>query len=253
MVGFLQQLLDGLAKVSGYEEVATVPWLPLGESGHLLMVNALVETAPQRCIAGVWLKNNDWAPTNREVPALTIFGSAQEWNQEKTDYRTHWDDVVNAYNNVLNVRKSNPDYPLSYVIDGTSGHFDLSERLTQYVARYIDQVAKARLPANGGAKLNAIKLDKGFLADPARAGTPKIIPSPPLRTRRRHPARCRGSSTGPSPRKRRPSAGSTGRPSPSYQLTRTGTGTCFPSTSAASPGWNSTTASRLPRRTKGRR
>ena len=54
---FCKELLDGLAKTSGYDEVATVPWLPIGESFHLLMVDALVEAAPQRCIAGIWLKN----------------------------------------------------------------------------------------------------------------------------------------------------------------------------------------------------
>ena len=61
---FLQELLDGLAKESGYAEVASAPWLPIGESGHLLMVDALVEFHTERCIAGVWLKNNHLPPKN---------------------------------------------------------------------------------------------------------------------------------------------------------------------------------------------
>ncbi len=165
VVGFLQQLLDGLAEKSGYAEVATVPWLPMGESGHLLMVDALVEAAPQRCIAGLWIKNNHLPPKNRDVPALVAFGTAQEWAQDKADIRSNWNNIAKAYAGILDQRKRNPNWPLSYLIDGTSGHFDCSERLTQYFAHYIDCVAQARLTADGGATLKPISLEHGFLAD----------------------------------------------------------------------------------------
>ncbi len=163
--GFLQQLLDGLAKNSGYEEVATVPWLPMGESGHLLMVDALVEQCPQRCIAGIWIKNHHFSPKNRKVPALVAFGTAQEWSQEKADIRTKWNQAGAPYEGVLKMRQSNPEWPLSYIIDGGSGHFDCSERLTAYFAHYIDLAAKARLSVEGGAVLNSVDLSKGYLAD----------------------------------------------------------------------------------------
>lgn len=162
---FLQELLDGLAKSSGYEEVATVPWLPMGESGHLLMVDALIEQCPQRCIAGIWIKNHHFPPKNRDVPALVVFGTAQEWSQEKSDIRTKWCQVSAPYESVLKMRRANPGWPLSYVIDGGSGHFDCSERLTAYFARYIDQMVKARLPKDGKSGLQPVDLKKGYLAD----------------------------------------------------------------------------------------
>ncbi len=162
---FLQQLLDGLATQSGYAEVATVPWLPMGESGHLLMVDALVEAAPERCIAGIWIKNNHLPPRNRQVPALVAFGTAQEWSQDKSDIRTNWNNIGPAYEGILNQRKLYPDWPLSYVMDGTSGHFDCSERLVQYFAHYINLVVRARLPEQPGAALKPILLANGFLAD----------------------------------------------------------------------------------------
>lgn len=164
-VAFLQEILDGLAKTSGYEEITTVPWIPIGESGHLLMVDALMETAPDRCLAGIWLKNNHLPPKNRQTPALVIFGSAQEWGQDKADYRTVWNNVGGAYDGILNERKNHPDWPLTYLIDGTSGHFDCSERLTQFVARYIGQIAHTRLLADGGSELKPVALDTGFVAD----------------------------------------------------------------------------------------
>lgn len=164
VVSFLQQLLGGLARTSGYDEVATVPWLPMGESAHLLMVDALVEAAPQRCIAGIWIKNNHLPPKNREVPALVAFGTAQEWAQDKSDIRSNWNNIAKSYAGILDQRKKYPNWPLSYVIDGTSGHFDCSDRLVRYFAHYIDRVAEARLSGDG-ATLKPIALDAGFLAD----------------------------------------------------------------------------------------
>jgi len=164
-VTFLQQLLNGLAETSGYAEVATVPWLPMGESGHLLMVDALMEYSPERCIAGVYIKNNHLTPTNRTVPSLTVFGTAQEWGQDKVDMRKRWNDVGEAYEGILKQRRLYPNWPLSYVIDGASGHFDVSDKLAKYLANYIGLAAKARLSADGSATLKPVDITKGFLAD----------------------------------------------------------------------------------------
>ena len=164
IVSFLQELLNGLAKTSGYDEVATVPWLPVGESFHLLMVDALVEAAPQRCIAGIWLKNAYIPPANRTTPALVIYGTAQEWGQDKVDLRTRWNDL-SAYDRILAEKAKFPNWPLTLVVDGGSGHFDMSERLINYVAHYIDIVTKARLSADRGGALKPVELNRGFLAD----------------------------------------------------------------------------------------
>ena len=164
-VNFLQQLLNGLAETSGYDQVATVPWLPMGESGHLLMVDALMEYSPERCLAGVFIKNNHLPSKNREVPTLVAFGTAQEWGQDKVDIRTRWNDVAAAYDGILKERKQHPNWPLSYIMDGSSGHFDCSEKLANYFANYIDLAAKARLSDDGTPRLKPVKIEKGFLAD----------------------------------------------------------------------------------------
>jgi hypothetical protein len=164
-VNFLQQLLNGLAQTSGYEEVATVPWLPMGESGHLLMVDALMDYSPERCIAGIWIKNNHFPPLNRQTPALVIYGTSQEWGQDKVDIRNRWNNIGKEYERVIDLRKENPNWPVSYLIDGHSGHFDCSERITRYLARYIDLAAKARLSSDNSNTLKPVVLNKGFLAD----------------------------------------------------------------------------------------
>lgn len=170
-VAFLQQLLDGLANTSGYPEVATVPWIPIGESGHLLMSDALVETMPGRSMAGIWLKNNHLPPRNRTTPALVVFGTAQEWGQDKADtngkttFLNRWASNAAGYRNVVMERKNHPDWALSYAIDGQSGHFDCSEKVVSITARFIGNVAKARLPGDGSTNLRSVDLSEGFLAD----------------------------------------------------------------------------------------
>ena len=182
-VAFLQQLLDGLAATSGYPEVATVPWIPIGESGHLLMADALVEAAPGRAIAGIWLKNPHVPPHDRTTPGLVIYGTAQEWAQDKADtnknttFLNRWSSNASHYESVLNERKTHPDWALTYAIDGQSGHFDCSEKVVAITARYIDNVSKARLPKDGGTNLVALDLTKGFLAEipaPGHTATPPV-------------------------------------------------------------------------------
>jgi len=170
-VAFLQQLLDGLATTSGYSEVAIVPWIPIGESAHLLMVDALVEAVPGRAIAGIWLKNNHLPSHDRTIPALVIYGTAQEWAQDKADTKKNttfldrWSSNASGYEGIVHERKNHPDWPLTYALDGQSGHFDCSEKIVGMVARYIGNVVKARLPEDGSANLLSVDLTKGFLAD----------------------------------------------------------------------------------------
>jgi hypothetical protein len=154
-VGFFQQMLDGLANVSGYREVASVPWLPMGESGHLLMVTGLVDEHPERCIAAVCIKNPQY-PKDRTVPMLWTLGTAQEWGQKKSDVRKSW----------LGQRGWGRDatWPLSALIEPGSGHFFCTDRMAAYFGKYIDAMAKVRLPSEGAAGLKPVDLESGFLA-----------------------------------------------------------------------------------------
>jgi hypothetical protein len=164
-VAFLQQLLDGLATTSGYDEVASVPWLPMGESMHLRMVYHLLNAAPQRCIAGICIKN---APSltlckNRETPLLVAVGTAQEWFQNERDIRTTWQDL-GFYDTLLRERQKHPAWPVSLLVEGGSGHFDCTEAMTRHFADYIGVVAEARLPEEPGKPLRAAGIAEGVEA-----------------------------------------------------------------------------------------
>lgn len=153
-VDFLQKLLDGLAQTSGYDEVATVPWLPVGESGHLLMVTGLVDQRPERCMAAITVKNPQY-PKDRSVPMLWTLGTAQEWGQKKSDIRKSW----------LGQRgwTHDPKWPLASLIEPGTGHFYCTDPMAVYLSRFI-AAATVRLPEDGGATLKPVPFEQGAYA-----------------------------------------------------------------------------------------
>lgn len=160
-VAFLERILASLAEKSGYAEVSTVPWLPIGESGHLLMVCGLINQRPDRCIAGLCVKNPH-EPANKTVPMLWTLGTAQEWGQMKKDIRESWLDA-GSYPNWMKQRAEN-SWPLSLVVEFGTGHFYCSDAMAEYFAAYIDAAAQARLSDDGSPQLKGLDMDAGVLA-----------------------------------------------------------------------------------------
>jgi hypothetical protein len=174
-VEFLERLLADLAVKTGYAECATVPWLPVGESGHLLMVMGLVNERPARCLAGICVKNPQ-PPKDRTVPMLWTLGTGQEWGQTKSDPRDLWT-KVDSYAGWVQQR-AGTDWPLSILIEPGTGHFYCSDAMTGYFARYTDVVAKARLSRDGSPALAPVPLAQGVLADLPLPGRTDLTPIP---------------------------------------------------------------------------
>ncbi len=185
-VRFLERLLGRLAEVSGYDEVATAPWFPIGESGHLLMVCGLVDARPEKCAAAICVKNPQ-EPRNKSVPMLWTLGTGQEWGQTKTDVREAW--VDSGHYDKWTADRAASGWPLSLVIEFGTGHFYCSEAMAEYFAAYIDAAATARLPRSDTAQLAPVRLQDGVLAHLPLPGQTdlRIIPyadaSPVERTR----------------------------------------------------------------------
>jgi hypothetical protein len=162
-VAFLEKLLDQLSRRSGYDEIASAPLLPVGESGHLLMVCGLVNQRPQRVIAGICVKNPHH-PEDKSVPMLWTLGTAQEWGQTDHDPRGHWKPATFNYQQWVSDR-ADANWPLSILVEPGSGHFYCTDAMTEYFARYISAACRARLSADGGQALKPVSLDQGVLAD----------------------------------------------------------------------------------------
>ena len=166
-VVFLEDLLKRLADLSGYAEVAHVPWLPIGESGHLLMVCGLINQRPEKCIAGICVKNPH-EPQNKTVPLLWTLGTAQEWGQAHKDIRASWHDTSDYLQ--WSAKRAAHGWPLSIVIEHGTGHFFCTDAMTDYFANYIRAAGQTRLLNNRSHGLKEVNLDCGVLANLPLAG-----------------------------------------------------------------------------------
>ncbi len=176
---FIQQILDALAKISGYDELATAPWFPMGESMALVVPNALTSAFPERCIAGIQIKDGQWDRLKSpDVPVLVACGTAPEWDEPKHDIFTRW--KVQATDDLKQhraKRAATPSWPGSLLIEAGSAHFSVTENMAQLFAQYIRAACKARLSTDGSDKLRAVNLDDGFVAGLSVPGSSPIPPA----------------------------------------------------------------------------
>ena len=161
----LQRQLKILADSSGYPEITTAPLLPIGESGHLLIVQLIMDSLYNRCIAGACMKNPFFpgTPNGKLIPMINSIGTGYEWSQTDTsgDPRTNWNTgLANSYQTCAGATKG-----ASILIEAGTGHFECSERMTQFLARYIGLAAKARLKNDTSQTLIPNDLTKGYLAN----------------------------------------------------------------------------------------
>ncbi len=160
-VATLEKLLAGLAEKSGYEEITTIPWIPIGESGHLLMVCGLINQRPEKVIAGICVKNPQ-RPKNYSVPMLWTYGSAQEWGQKSGDVREEWRKHLSDYVGWAKDREKN-EWPLSMLIEPATGHFACTEAMVDYLCDYIRAAIQVRL--GPGGEIRPVDLNSGYLAN----------------------------------------------------------------------------------------
>jgi len=178
-IAFLQDILNELAKKSGYAEISTAPWFPIGESMSLQIVSQLTQFAPERCIAGVWVKDAPWGNATPGVPVLGACGSGAEWDFPKHDVFNFWrEKATNDLNGCVAKRASMPDWPGSLLIEAGSAHFSCTEAMFQLIAQYIWSASVARCSTDGSPALRPVDLASGYVAGLPVPGTTPVKPKP---------------------------------------------------------------------------
>ena len=179
-VEFLQKIIDALAVESGHPELSTAAWLPMGESMSLMIVTHVTNGAPDRCIAGIHIKDGCWGEiTSTNVPLLEACGTAAEWQHPDYDHFNRWRDMaVDDLENHIVKRTDVPGWPGSLLIEAGSAHFSVTERMCRYFADYIREAAKARLSTDGSPTLRAVDLNSGYVARLSIPGNTLMPPKP---------------------------------------------------------------------------
>lgn len=164
-----EALLSALAIESGYEELATVPVVPVGHSASSGFPWAFAVWKPERTLAALsvsgsfpWFKRPS-APTP-DIAGLVTLG-----------------DYEGAANRLLDgskLRAARPQLLLSAIGEMGGGHFDTSDRKVAYIALYLKKAAQYRLGADGRLR-HIDPTREGWLVDRWRQNDqPKAPPGP---------------------------------------------------------------------------
>ena len=169
------RMMEDLASVSGYDELARAPVVPLGHSAmatfpwnfaawnpeRTLAVVSFHGDAPRTNLTGYGRENLEWGRTRNidGIPGLMIEGE-YEW----------WEARVNP---ALAFRMMYPGSCVSFLCDAGRGHFDVSDRTVRYIARFVQKALEFRVPDSvspgHSVALKKLRPEDGWLAERWRA------------------------------------------------------------------------------------
>ncbi|WP_302301723.1 hypothetical protein [Paraprevotella xylaniphila] len=165
------RMLEDLAEVSGYAELAYAPVVPFGHSAmatfpwnfaawhpeRTLAVVSYHGDAPRTNLTGYGRENIEWGRTRNidGIPGLMVEGE-YEW----------WEARVNP---ALAFRMMYPESCISFLCDAGRGHFDVSDRTAEYIALFVKKAMQARLPEDASEghvqELKKVRPEDGWLAE----------------------------------------------------------------------------------------
>lgn len=175
-------MMKDLANISGYQELAFAPVVPIGHSaaasypwnfgawdpGRTLAILSVHGDAPLTTHTGSGRPNPDWGQRNIDgIPALMVMGE-YEWGEQR---------ILPA----MQYKNDHPRAALAFLADAGHGHFDYSDELVRFLCLFLKKAAKYRLPVimplDGPAKLRSVNPAKGWLVDRWRLDKPLYAPA----------------------------------------------------------------------------
>jgi len=167
----IQDILEHFAKLSGYDELKTVPWIPIGHSATLKMIRDMAKLKTDKLAFMIMNKNNNGFGFSPSVPTLITYGEFVEWDSYNVDLKAN---VLKdkAYPNLIKARESN--LLVSYYFDPNTGHFDCSKSLMSCIVSWMAAICKLRFNARG--ELNAVSPEQGWVCQPPVPGFKGFMP-----------------------------------------------------------------------------
>lgn len=168
---YVHDMLTRLAAESGYAELSTIPWIPLGHSGNSQFVQAVGRQASNNVVAEIVIKgaipavDRDGADVNltglKDIPILFFTGEFEEV-MPPGKVRNGWWPV--SMQRFADVRSAVPNALISGMEDKDHGHIHWLPPMQDYLALYLHKASNARLDQSG--KLRPVPFSSGWLGDP---------------------------------------------------------------------------------------
>jgi len=184
----LQQALDDLAKVSGYQELSIAPLMSIGHSAGRSFAEHVPYWAPERSFGAIYFKCGApglpaYAGEKRlyNVPQLSVSGEFDEFGGPTRRANGH-ESWMSPRDSGMKFHALDERYLVSAIAEPGAGHFAWSQRIAAYVAKFIGKTAAARIPKSwpvDAKELNLIDIDpkSGWLVDPLFEPNPEVKPA----------------------------------------------------------------------------
>lgn len=176
--------LKSLAGDSGYPGLEFAPIIPLDHSAmasypwnfaawnpeRTLAILSVHGDAPQTGLVGNGRPNVDWGARNIDgIPGLMVMGEYEWWEKRLAP--------------AIKFRAQHPATPLAVLADVGHGHFDYSDELVRYLARFIRKAAEQRLPVNVSpdkpVELKPVDPKNGWLVERRHLNRPRTVKPAP--------------------------------------------------------------------------
>jgi len=172
VVPYIQNLLNKLALKSGYGDLATAPWIPIGHSGNSFFVTGILRYAPQRTVAAIYINGGLINPAKNGttvgiggIPIMFFTGQFEEVPPPGHVRDAWWGVQMHRF---YTDKQAVPHCLISGMLDRGYGHLNWFAFQSRYAALFLHEAIQARLPspATRSDKLNTIHYADGWLCDP---------------------------------------------------------------------------------------
>lgn len=143
----LQKVLDDLAKVSGYEELATAPLLFVGHSAGGPQAHDMAVKYADRCFGLVQYRGGGpWhgaIPLAPGIPSLMMVGQFDEFGGQMRSENGRENAWEGSCEGLASYRATNETRLASMVVEPGAGHFPWSDRNAAYLALWLKKAGAA--------------------------------------------------------------------------------------------------------------
>lgn len=166
------QIMHDLALESGYEELCSVPIIPIGHSGSAIGAWNMGYWKPDR-IAGILTlhaaatvspPDKDPRATISGIPVMAVSGEYESWGDSSEPIDKHWRWLRG---DLLDLRAKYRNAQVFEVVQPGAGHFNFDEHLAQLCALFLQKIAQFRLYPKGSPQKGLISIPEtnGWLSD----------------------------------------------------------------------------------------
>ena len=179
LVPFVESMLNQFADVSGYDELRTVPWIPVGHSGNSQFCAALARAKPERTLANIVIKGALPGPDQEAgataglvgIPILFVTGQFEEVPPPGGVIDFWWGQQMRRF---AATKAAVPEALINGIEDRSHGHLNWFPDMARYVALFMHKAIATRLPSTNEG-LKAVTFDQGWLADPDEKNSPAAV------------------------------------------------------------------------------